>query len=151
MLYVLIILGFVFIGASIYFSVQSYDTASRIAMVLAVVLIVGAGIAFMAGQSGSSKPSVNSGYSSKTDDYGHDEFDAVVAAENVVKNKLKSPASAKFCKHKEYTITRSGNTWTIKGYVDAQNSFGATLRNTFTVRITFTSSNKYTIDSCVIN
>ena len=51
---------------------------------------------------------------------------------------------------KEYTITCSDDTWTIKGYVDAQNSFGATLRNNFTVKITFTSSTKYTIDLCSI-
>jgi len=85
------------------------------------------------------------------DTYGHDEFDAVAAAEKIVKSNLKSPSTAEFCKHKEYTITCSGDTWTIKGYVDAQNSFGATLRNNFTVKITFTSSTKYTIDLCSIN
>jgi hypothetical protein len=84
------------------------------------------------------------------DGYGHNEFDAVVVAEKVVKSKLKSPSTAEFCKHREYTITCSGDTWTIKGYVDAQNSFGATLRNNFTVKITFTSSTKYTIDLCSI-
>ena len=84
------------------------------------------------------------------DSYGHDEFDAVAAAEKIVKSNLKSPSTAEFCKHKEYTITCSDDTWTIKGYVDAQNSFGATLRNNFTVKITFTSSTKYTIDLCSI-
>lgn len=85
------------------------------------------------------------------DSYGHDEFDAVAAAEKIVKSKLKAPSAAEFCKHKEYTITCSGDTWTIKGYVDAPNSFGATMRNSFTVKITFTSSTKYTIDLCSIN
>ena len=85
------------------------------------------------------------------DTWGHDEFDAVAAAEKVVKSNLKSPSTAEYCKHKEYTITCSGDTWTIKGYVDAQNSYGATLRNNFTVKITFTSSIKYTIDLCSIN
>ena len=84
------------------------------------------------------------------DDFGHDEYDAWTAAKDIVKDKLKSPSTAEFCKASETTITRNGNTWTIQGYVDAQNSFGATLRNEFTVVITFTNATKYTIDSCVI-
>lgn len=86
----------------------------------------------------------------KTDTYGHDEFDAEVIAEKKVKEKLKSPSTAKFCSHEEYTISVSGNTWTVSGYVDAQNSFGATLRNTFTIKFTFTNSENYTVDSCTI-
>ena len=85
------------------------------------------------------------------DTWGHDEFDAVAAAEKTVKSNLKAPSTAEFCKHKEYTITCSGDTWTINGYVDAQNGFGAMLRNDFIVKITFTSSTAYTIDLCSIN
>lgn len=88
--------------------------------------------------------------SSKKDDYGHDMYDALAIAEKAVKEKLKSPATAVFCKSSEYTVSCVGNTWTISGYVDAQNSFGATLRNTFNVKITFSGSNKYTVDSCRI-
>lgn len=85
------------------------------------------------------------------DTWGHDEFDAVVVAEKAVKNKLKSPSTAEFCSHKEYSITCSGDTWTVSGYVDAQNSFGATLRNDFTVKFTFENSERYTIDYCNIS
>lgn len=84
------------------------------------------------------------------DSYGHDKFDAMVIAEKVVKDNLKSPSTAEFCKSSEYTVSCVGNTWTVKGYVDAQNSFGATLRNNFTVKFTFSSSNEYTVDSCSI-
>ena len=85
------------------------------------------------------------------DTWGHDEFDAVVVAEKAVKSKLKSPSTAEFCSHKEYSITCSGDTWTVSGYVDAQNSFGATLRNDFTVKFTFENSERYTIDYCNIS
>lgn len=85
------------------------------------------------------------------DTFGHDEFDAVVVAEKAVKNKLKSPSTAEFCSHKEYSITCSRNTWTVSGYVDAQNSFGAMLRNNFTVKFTFENGERYTIDYCNIS
>ena len=89
--------------------------------------------------------------STSTDGYGHDKFDAMVVAKNIVKNKLKSPSTASFCSTSDATISCSGNTWTVKGWVDAQNSFGATVRNNFTVKFTFSSDEKYTVDSCSIN
>ncbi len=79
-----------------------------------------------------------------------DESDAWYAAKETVKDNLKAPSTAKFCSMSSATITHVGKTWTIKGYVDAENSFGAKIRNNFTVVITFTSDTKYTIDSCII-
>ena len=160
----LIILGFVLIGVSIYLSTQSdeakkhsddadykkYKLLSGVSMALAVCLIAGSGIAFLVGQSGSNKTGVNSSYSSKRDDFGHDETDAWVVAQSIVSKQLKSPSTADFCRKSQATIVRSGNTWTVVGYVDAQNSFGATLRNEFTVRFTFFSDNQYTTELCSI-
>ena len=97
----------------------------------------------------SSTPSSSSSLSAE-DLYGHDEFDAAVIAEKIVKNNLKVPSTAKFCKHSEYTITCSVNTWTVSGYVDAENSFGAAIRSAFTVTFTFTGSEEYMILSCDI-
>lgn len=85
------------------------------------------------------------------DFYGHDRFDAIVVANTIVKNNLKAPSSAKFCGNSDYTVSCTENTWTVKGYVDAQNSFGANLRNNFTVEFTFISTDKYTTDSCKFN
>lgn len=93
----------------------------------------------------------NSESSSTKDAYGHNRSYAIVIAENVVKSKLKSPSTADFCKNYEYTVSCSKNTWTIKGYVDAQNSFGAMLRSDFTVKITFTGKSNYTVDLCSIS
>lgn len=101
---------------------------------------------------GNSGDSGNYGnHTSSKDSFGHDKFDAFVIAEKTVKAQLKSPSTAKFCKTTEATISCSGNTWTVSGWVDAQNSFGATLRNNFTVKFTFSSSDKYTVSSCNIN
>ncbi len=80
-----------------------------------------------------------------------DEYDVWVIAIDEVKSRLKSPSTADFCSQSNATITKSGKKWTVTGYVDAQNSFGATLRNNFKVVITFSSGNKYTVDSCTIN
>lgn len=85
------------------------------------------------------------------DSYGHDRFDAIVIAKKVVSSNLKSPTTAEFCGNSDYTISRSNNTWTVSGWVDAQNGFGATLRNNFTVVFTFTGNSTYTIDSCNIS
>jgi hypothetical protein len=52
-------------------------------------------------------------------------------AEKFVSNRLKAPSTAKFpwsC-----NAIKNGNQWTVRGYVDAQNSFGAMLRSHYTV------------------
>lgn len=73
-----------------------------------------------------------------------------IEVKDIVSDRLKSPSSAKFCTKSQATIKRSGDTWTVSGYVDADNSFGASIRNNFTVEITFTSDTDYTIDRCDI-
>ena len=78
------------------------------------------------------------------------EEDVWYVAVGIVRDQLKAPSTAQFCRRHQGTVTQDGDTWTIKGYVDAENSFGATLRNNFTVVITFTSETKYTIDECSI-
>ena len=69
------------------------------------------------------------------------EIDAWVCAQNVVRNNLKSPSSADFCSYPEATIIDLGDDqYMIKGYVDAQNSFGAMVRSYFTVTLTLTKN-----------
>ncbi|WP_455502025.1 hypothetical protein [Gemmiger sp.] len=88
---------------------------------------------------------------SDKDSYGHNKYDAITIAEKEVKAKLKSPSTAKFSSSSETSVTRSGNTWRITGWVDAQNGFGATLRNSYTVKIEFASSDTYTIKECTVS
>lgn len=63
------------------------------------------------------------------------------AAERVCKNhvldRLKSPSTAEFG---EVDVSTSGPPYTVRGVVDAQNSFGATLRNSFSCTVTRGSS-----------
>lgn len=87
----------------------------------------------------------------KENHFDHDDSDILQIAEDAVKQNLKAPSTATFSSIRETQIKRSGNTWTVSGWVDAQNSFGAMLRSEYTVKITFTSKNKYTIDSCIID
>lgn len=98
---------------------------------------------------GSSSTSGTTSNSNK-DSYGHTKGDAFAIAEKAVKGKLKSPSTAKFCSMTEATIRCSGNTWVVRGWVDAQNSLGATIRTQFAVTFTFASQNTYSPDSCVV-
>lgn len=91
---------------------------------------------YQKGNSGS-----NSGNSQSAADSGarHTDAEAWACAQNIVEGNLKSPSTAKFCKITEATITHSGDKYTVKGWVDAQNSFGATVRQNFTVTYTATA------------
>lgn len=55
---------------------------------------------------------------------------AAFYCEEAIKTRLKAPATAKFSGQFETGIEEvvPDRTWRVRGYVDAQNSFGATLR-----------------------
>jgi hypothetical protein len=68
-------------------------------------------------------------------------IDIWVCAQNVVEDNLKSPSSADFCSIVDASVYSNGNNnYTVIGYVDAENGFGAVIRNDFTVTLTFTGS-----------
>lgn len=77
----------------------------------------------------------------KKDDY----YFACTAAEKEVKKRLKSPSSAKFPVCSEMDITNLGDIWTINSYVDADNSFGATIKTDFTVEIRLLGNDLYSV------
>lgn len=69
-----------------------------------------------------------------------------------VKANLKSPSTAEFpfsAVNSDVNITKSGNKYTVKSWVDAQNSFGATIRSNFTVTIE-KNGNNYVVTNCTI-
>lgn len=66
------------------------------------------------------------------------DMSAFTYAQSIVKQNLKSPSSADFCKFSEATISHNGNDYVVGGYVDADNSFGAHVRSTFIVTFTLT-------------
>lgn len=84
------------------------------------------------------------------DEFGNSEYTAVGVAEFEVKKLLKAPSTAKFCSQSEAEILRDGNTWSVEGWVDAENSYGAMLREKYVVKITFTGKDVYNVVYCKI-
>lgn len=63
-------------------------------------------------------------------------------AEVYVKRQLKSPSTAKFPSNVDsYTYKREGNEWAVAGWVDATNSYGATIRVTWVSSFAITWEN----------
>jgi hypothetical protein len=65
-------------------------------------------------------------------------------AEDFVKQRLKSPSTAKFpgTSEKDKHITELGNNqYQINSWVDSQNSFGAIIRSKFSCKIIFEGNN----------
>lgn len=69
---------------------------------------------------------------------GGDSFAAEYECNEFVRDRLKSPSTAHFPAD---TSSHVGNQWTVRGSVDSENSFGASLRSTFTCKMTVTGDN----------
>lgn len=82
-----------------------------------------------------------------------DEKGEVVAiAQKEVKSRLKSPSSAKFpWSFDEYTITKSGDIFTVNSYVEAKNSYGTLLKIKYIVQFTVTGKDKYIVNNVIID
>lgn len=64
----------------------------------------------------------------------HTDSEAWTCAKKIVKDNLKSPSSAKFCSMSEATISHVGSgNYKVTGWVEAQNSYGAVVREYFVV------------------
>lgn len=91
----------------------------------------------------------NLSYSTVTDDDTLGEVWAM--AQSFVKDNLKSPKSADFPTYgdSQVSIKKSGSYYKVTGYVDAENSFGAEIRATFSL-VMEKSGSKYTLKECNI-
>lgn len=70
-------------------------------------------------------------------DSQHDAGMACIMAEKLIKPQLKAPTTAEFdYGHCKSSATHSGDTWTIRSYVDSDNSFGAHIRTHFVAKLT---------------
>ena len=78
------------------------------------------------------------------------EDDAINAAYKIVRDRLKSPATARFS-NSEASLAADSCTWTVSGYVDAQNGFGALIRAKYTVKFTLDVLGNYSVKSCEID
>lgn len=75
---------------------------------------------------------------------------AVAAAQNLVKDQLSVPSSAKFpVGASEYKVTRNNAKYTVSGYVDSDNLLGVTGRETWSATFTMgnTSGEQYTVSN----
>lgn len=95
--------------------------ANRIAAgILALMLLVGV-IASLTGQRSSSSASSGTDYA------------AITSCERYVKDRLLAPSTAKLSGWSDSTTsTATDGTTTVRGYVDAQNVYGAMLRTHYT-------------------
>lgn len=67
----------------------------------------------------------------------HTDVEAFVCAKDIVEHNLKAPSTAKFCRITEAEIEYLGNgEYWVKGWVDAENGFGAMIRSSFQVKYT---------------
>ena len=76
------------------------------------------------------------------------DFDACWMAQKFVKGQLKAPSTAKFapCGEPDTVVTRIERAWIVRSWVDAENSFGANLRNNFTAKLFYyPSSDSWTL------
>jgi hypothetical protein len=76
--------------------------------------------------------------------YGVKSAEAKVMCEQFVRSRLKAPRTASFSHVWETEIRGSGDgPYEVAGFVDAQNSFGALLRNPYTCSVEATGGDKW--------
>ena len=71
--------------------------------------------------------------------YSEDEIKLIIKmyVEDIIKEKLKSPSTAKFPSLSDWSIyEESYNTYSVSSYVDAENGFGAEIRTYFSLTVT---------------
>lgn len=74
-------------------------------------------------------------------DYCDDPMVAWQMAKEFVTRELRAPATASFPWYDKAFVSKAGScSYDVMGYVDAQNGFGANIRSTFTVTVTYDRS-----------
>lgn len=71
-------------------------------------------------------------------------------AEEAVRGSLKSPATADF-NGADRRVTHEGCAYTVRGTVDAQNSFGALLRSSYRVKLLRMENNEWLITAVTVD
>lgn len=93
-------------------------------LILVIFLVCLIGYAISSSQSNNQKSSAPTGK------------DAYYACQLFAKDRLKAPSTAKFPSYDNgAVITLSANSWKVNSYVDAQNSFGAQIRTSYSCSV----------------
>lgn len=115
-------------GASAEYQQSSDNTKGcLITLLFGVLTIVLFGVIFASCFSGSSSSTTKTSLTNA---------EAFTIAQMIVKDNLRAPSTAKFCSVVDAKITHTGLSYTVSGWVDAQNGFGAMIREDFTVTFT---------------
>lgn len=77
-------------------------------------------------------------------------FGAHYVAQEFIKDTLKAPGTAKFSSFSESRVTydASDDSYFVRGWVDAQNSFGATLRSNYICTVRNTEGETWKSRNC---
>lgn len=80
-----------------------------------------------------------------------DSYDAAKMCEDFVKDRLKTPGAAKFpdpydLRDKGFLTSVGENRFTVKSWVDSQNSYGALLRTRFTCSVRYIGKNRWELE-----
>lgn len=80
-----------------------------------------------------------------------DPISAFVMSQSFVKDRLKAPATAEFPWYDESMVTPLGKEkYIVRSYVDAQNAFGALIRNNYTCRLAYQGNDKWLLEDITI-
>jgi len=110
---------------------------------LAVVVLAVIGANMGGGGGGSSNTPAPADQSS-----AHEPVEAYVVCQQFVEDRLRSPSTAEFGgPYSQVTTHNGGGEYTVRTYVDAQNAFGAMIRNNFTCVVQHTSGDSYSLES----
>lgn len=100
------------------------EIAGRIIFII-VCIIIGGSASYIAKR-----------HTSNTSNREHTYISCYTFSQNLVKDKLKSPQSAKFPIYSENFISDKGDTIIVSAYVNADNSFGANVKTNYIATIT---------------
>ncbi len=79
------------------------------------------------------------------DDLAADRATAIELAQKAVLNKLKAPRTTHLCEE-THVVSNESQAFVVTGYVDAQNSFGAMLRNQYVCKMHKIEERSWMID-----
>lgn len=102
------------------------DAAIGCGLLLGLALLIGACVTFLGGDSTKSSGATDNG--------------AIDVCHQAVEAQLKAPSTADFSGEK---VIHTGTKYTVTGAVDAENGFGAKIRQTYLCSATFVSGNNW--------
>lgn len=82
----------------------------------------------------------------------HSKVEAYVYCKMLVRNSLKAPATAVFPResYTDVTVDQGGGRYSVRSYVDAENSFGALIRSRYECTVKSVGRKRYEVVNLVI-